>query len=151
MAVLLIATLDTKGAETAFVREFIHSAGLSTLVIDAGVLLPPHFKADIPREEVYSAAGTSLAAIQQAGDRGRAIEAAAKGVAKIALDLFGQGKIDGVLSLGGSAGTTIGTAAMRPLPFGLPKLMVSTLASGQVRPYVGVRDIVMMPSVVDIS
>ena len=151
MAVLLIATLDTKGAETAFVREFIHSAGLSTLVIDAGVLLPPHFKADIPREEVYSAAGTSLAAIQQAGDRGRAIEAAAKGVAKIALDLFGQGKIDGVLSLGGSAGTTIGTAAMRALPFGLPKLMVSTLASGQVRPYVGVRDIVMMPSVVDIS
>jgi uncharacterized protein (UPF0261 family) len=72
-------------------------------------------------------------------------------VAKIALDLFDQGKIDGVLSLGGSAGTTIGTAAMRALPFGLPKLMVSTLASGQVRPYVGVRDIVMMPSVVDIS
>jgi len=151
MAVIIIGTLDTKGAETAFVRDLIHSAGLSTLVIDAGVLLPPHFKADISREEVYAAAGTTLAAIQQAGDRGRAIEAAAKGVAKIALDLFGQGKIDGVLSLGGSAGTTIGTAAMRALPFGLPKLMVSTLASGQVRPYVGVRDIVMMPSVVDIS
>src|SRR5205823_13090490 len=106
---------------------------------------------DVDAEEVYAAAGTSLQAVQQAADRGRAIEAAARGVAKFAVDLFNQGKVDGVLGLGGSAGTTIGTAAMRALPFGLPKLMVSTLASGQVRPYVGVRDIVMMPSVVDIS
>jgi uncharacterized protein (UPF0261 family) len=151
MPVILIGTLDTKGAEFQFVRDLLNQAGIGTLVIEAGVLQPPHFKPDVSREEVYSAAGTSLSAIQQAGDRGRAIEAAAKGVAKIALDLFAQEKIDGVLSLGGSAGTTIGTAAMRALPFGLPKLMVSTLASGQVRPYVGVRDIIMMPSVVDIS
>jgi uncharacterized protein (UPF0261 family) len=151
MPVLILGTLDTKGTEVAFVRDLLHSAGLSTLVVDAGVLQPPLFKADISREEVYSAAGTTLQSVQQAADRGRAIEAAARGVAKVAVDLFNQGKVDGVLSLGGSAGTTIGTAAMRALPFGLPKLMVSTLASGQVRPYVGVRDILMMPSVVDIS
>src|SRR5262249_59126714 len=105
----------------------------------------------IPRAQGSAAAGPSLAAVQQAGDRGRAIEAAARGAARIAKDLHAQGRVTGVLALGGSAGTTIGTAAMRALPFGLPKLMVSTLASGQVQPYVGVRDILMMPSVVDIS
>src|SRR6516165_9497179 len=107
MPVILIGTLDTKGPEFQFVRDLLNQAGIATLVIDSGVLQPPQFKPDISREEVYSGAGTSLSAIQQAGDRGQAIEAAAKGVAKIALDLFGQGKIDGVLSLGGSAGTTI--------------------------------------------
>src|SRR6266446_6283234 len=143
MAILLIGTLDTKGIEAGFVRELLHSAGLSTLVVDAGVLQLPQFTPDIGREEVYAAAGTTLANIQQAADRGRAIEAAARGVAKITVDLFNRGKVEGVLGLGGSAGTTIGTAAMRALPFGLPKLMVSTLASGRVRPYVGVRDVVM--------
>jgi uncharacterized protein (UPF0261 family) len=151
MAVLLIGTLDTKGQEFQFVRDHLNQAVIPTIVMDAGVLQPPHFRPDISREEVYAAAGTSLAIIQQAADRGQAIEAAARGVAKIAADLFSQGKVEGVLSLGGSAGTTIGTAAMRALPFGIPKVMVSTLASGQVRPYVGVRDIVMMNSVVDIS
>jgi uncharacterized protein (UPF0261 family) len=151
MPVLLIGTLDTKGVETAFVRDLLHQAHVATQVIDAGVLGPPQFSPDVPREAVYAAAGTSLDAIRQAGDRGRAIEAAARGVARIASDLYGKGQVDGVLALGGSAGTTIGTAAMRGLPFGVPKLMVSTLASGQVKPYVGVRDILMMPSVVDIS
>ncbi len=151
MTVLLIGTLDTKGIEFQFVRDLIHQAALQTLVIDAGVQGPPHFVPDIAREQVFAAAGTSVAALQKEGDRGKAIEAAAKGVAKIALDLLDQGQVDGVLGLGGSAGTTIGTAAMRALPFGIPKLMVSTLASGQVKPYVGVRDILMMHSVVDIS
>ena len=86
-----------------------------------------------------------------AGDRGQAVQAAARGAAKIVGELHRQGKVDGMLSLGGSAGTTIGTAAMRALPFGVPKLMVSTLASGQVRQWVGVRDILMLHSVVDIS
>jgi uncharacterized protein (UPF0261 family) len=151
MPVVLIGTLDTKGTELKFVRDLLIQAGVATMVIDAGVLHPPAFAPDIPREEVYDAAGTHLAAVQQAKDRGRAIEAAAKGVAKIALDLLAKGQVDGVLGLGGSAGTTIGTAAMRALPFGIPKLMVSTLASGQVKHWVGVRDILMMPSVVDIS
>src|SRR5437660_5959528 len=151
MPVLLIGTLDTKGVEFQFVRDLLRQAGVETLVLDAGVLGPPHFAPDVPREEVYAAAGTGYAAVRQAADRGRAIAAAAEGAAKLAADLHARGQVDGALGLGGSAGTTIATAAMRALPFGVPKLMVSTLASGQVRPYVGVRDVVMMPSVVDIS
>jgi uncharacterized protein (UPF0261 family) len=151
MAVVLIGTLDTKGAELQFVRDLLNRAGLDTLLLDAGVLNPPLVPADIPRDDLYAAAGTSLFAVQQAADRGKAIEAAADGAARLVAELHGRGKVDGVLSLGGSAGTTIGTAAMRALPFGVPKVMVSTLASGQVRQYVGVRDIVMMHSVVDIS
>src|SRR5438309_2863236 len=151
MPVILIGTLDTKGVEFQFVRDLLVEQGVACLVIDAGVLNPPHFRPDITREEVYQAAGTTLAALQRDRDRGKAIESAAKGVAKIVLDLCSASKVDGVLGLGGSAGPTIGTAAMRALPFGVPKLMVSTLAGGQVRPYVGVRDVVMMPSVVDIS
>ncbi|OAI47843.1 hypothetical protein AYO44_08665, partial [Planctomycetaceae bacterium SCGC AG-212-F19] len=151
MAVVLIGTLDTKGVEFQFVRDVLNAAGLRTLVIDAGVQGPPHFKPDIPREHVFQAANTSLAALQSAGDRGQAVEAAARGVSKLVLDLHAKQQVDGVLGLGGSAGTTIATAAMRALPFGVPKLMVSTLASGQVKQYVGVRDILMLHSVVDIS
>jgi uncharacterized protein (UPF0261 family) len=151
MPVLLIGTLDTKGIEIAFVRELLRGAGNESLVLDAGVMQPPVFAPDVSREQVYAAAGTSFDAVHRAADRGQAIEAAARGAAKIAVDLHAAGKVDGVLGLGGSAGTTIATAAMRALPFGVPKLMVSTLASGQVRQYVGVRDILMMHSVVDIS
>jgi uncharacterized protein (UPF0261 family) len=151
MAVLLVGTLDTKGVEIGFVRGLLHDAGIDTLVLDAGVMQPPAFPPDIPREQVYAAAGTTFEAVRQAADRGKAIEAAARGAATIAVELYAAGKVAGVLALGGSAGTTIGTATMRALPFGVPKLMVSTLASGQVRQYVGVRDILMMHSVVDIS
>jgi len=129
----------------------MREAGVAVTVLDAGVLGKPEFVADIPREKVFEAAGTTWERVKKAADRGQAIEAAARGAAKIASDLHTAGKLTGVLSLGGSAGTTIGTAVMRALPFGIPKLMVSTLASGQVQPYVGVRDIMMMHSVVDIS
>jgi uncharacterized protein (UPF0261 family) len=151
MPVLLIGTLDTKGVETAFVRDLLRQHGVTVLVLDAGVMEPPAFTADVPRERVFTAAGTSLETLRRTADRGQAIEAAARGVAVIARELHAQGQVAGVLGLGGSAGTTIATAAMRALPFGVPKLMVSTLASGQVAPYVGVRDVCMMPSVVDIS
>jgi uncharacterized protein (UPF0261 family) len=151
MTVVLVGTLDTKGVEFGFVRDLVRREGLSTLVIDAGVLGPAMLAPDIAREEVFRRAGTSLAEIKKANDRGAAVEAAARGVAALILELHRQRRVDGVLGLGGSAGTTIATAAMRALPFGVPKLMVSTLASGQVKPYVGVRDIMMMYSVVDIS
>lgn len=151
MAIILIGTLDTKGTEFLFVRDLLNRAGSPTIVIDAGTQGPPAFEPDVLRERVFSMAGTSLTQVRQEGDRGRAIEAAARGVARVVLELHAQGKVDGVLGLGGSAGTTIATAAMRALPFGIPKLMVSTLASGQVKQYVGVRDILMMYSVVDIS
>src|SRR5579884_4010406 len=111
MPVLLIGTLDTKGNEVQFVRDLLNQARVATLVIDAGVLGPPAFPPDVPREQVYEAAGTTLAAVQKSGDRGQAIEAAARGVARLACDLLAAGKVDGVLALGGSAGTTIGTAA----------------------------------------
>jgi uncharacterized protein (UPF0261 family) len=149
MPVLLIGTLDTKGVEFAFVRDLLNEAGVGAFVIDAGVMGPPYFTPDVPRERVFAAAGTSLEAVQRAGDRGLAIEAAARGAAAYA-QVYAR-DATGILSLGGSAGTTIGTAVMRAFRFGVPKIMVSTLASGQVRPYVGVSDILMMNSVVDIS
>ena len=151
MSVLIIGTLDTKGTEIAFVRDQIRQAGIPTLVMDASVLGDPAFPADIDRDEVYRAAGTSFDQVKKQADRGKAVAAAAKGGARLAMDLFNARKLAGVISLGGSAGTTIGTAAMRALPFGVPKLMVSTLASGQVAPFVGVRDVMMLNSVVDIS
>src|SRR5262249_6450539 len=117
MPVVLIGTLDTKGVEVAFVRDLLHVANLATCVIDAGVLATPAIRADVARETVCAAAGTTLAALQKAGDRGQAVEAAVRGVTVLVRDLADQGRVSGVLALGGSAGTTIGTAAMRALPF----------------------------------
>ncbi|VTS08626.1 Tm-1-like ATP-binding domain-containing protein [Tuwongella immobilis] len=151
MPVLLIGTLDTKGDELGFVRDRLQEAGIATLVVDVGSLNPPRIVPDLTREEVFRAAKTTLAEIQRQGDRGHAVTQAAAGITAIAKQFAQQGQLDGILALGGSAGTTIGTAAMRALPYGIPKIMVSTLASGQVSPFVGVRDIVMMHSVVDIS
>ena len=133
MPVLLVGTLDTKGTEIGFVRDLLRQAGIDTLVMDTGVTSPPAIPPDIPRERVFEAAGTSLEAVLRQGDRGQAVEAAAAGAARLAQRLHEQGKIEGVLGLGGSAGTTIGTAAMRALPFGVPKVMVSTLASRIIR------------------
>ena len=151
MNVFLPGTFDTKGTEFAFLKSLLEKQGIHCVCADAGVLNPPSFAPDISREDVFLAAGTTLKKVLLEKNRGEAVEAAAKGLAKIALDLFNQGKIHGVLGMGGSAGTTLGTSAMRALPFGIPKIMVSTLASGQVRPFVGVKDITMMHSVVDIS
>ncbi len=150
MAVYLFATLDTKGHEAGFLRDQLAAAGIETVLVDCGALGGPQVKPDIARETVFAAAGTSLAAVQQRGDRGEAVNAAARGAAQLAGRLHGEGKLSGVLGLGGSAGTTIGTAAMRVLPLGVPKLMVSTLASGAVGHFVGTKDILMMNSVVDI-
>ncbi len=151
MAVVLIATLDTKGSEAAYVRDLLTAAGLDVLVIDAGVMGDPPFAPDIDRRAVFEAAGTTWEKVHEEADRGKAIEAAARGAEQLVRKLFEEGRVDGVLGLGGSAGTTIATAAMRALPVGVPKVMVSTLASGQTRPYVGVRDIMMLYSVVDLS
>jgi len=145
MPVLLIATLDTKGTEAAFVRDQLRAAGLEVIVADAGSRGEPAFTPEIDRQTLFREGGTDLAEV--AHERGRAVAAAARGAAALARRLQPQG----VIGLGGSAGTTIATAAMRELPVGVPKIMVSTLASGQVRPYVGVRDLCMIHSVVDIA
>jgi uncharacterized protein (UPF0261 family) len=149
--IALIGTFDTKGEEFSFLRERIESAGLRALMIDVGVLGDPPFAADISKEEVAAVANENLAALRAERDRGRSVAVMAIGATAILDRLFEQGAIHGVASLGGSAGTTIATAAMRGLPYGFPKLMVSTLASGDVKPYVGITDICMMPSVLDIA
>jgi uncharacterized protein (UPF0261 family) len=150
MSVYLIGTLDTKGPEVAYVRDLLSGYGIQTQVIDAGSLQPPTIVPDITREAVFHAAGTTCEAVTLRGDRGAAVTQAAAGVAHLIRDLHAQGQVQGVMGLGGSAGTTIATAAMRALPIGIPKLMVSTLASGQTRPYVGDKDILLLNSVVDL-
>lgn len=151
MSVYVLATLDTKGPDAAFVRDRLSDLGIDVKVVDTGCLGDSPFAADVPREEVYRAAGTSLKDVQDQNDRGRAVTEAAAGAAMLIEEAFNRGDVQGVLGLGGSAGTTIGTTAMRRLPIGVPKLMVSTLASGQVRQYVGDKDIMMLNSVVDIA
>ena len=149
--ILLIGTLDTKGAEFAYVRALIQARGHQVLMMDAGILQDPRFEAEIDAAEVAEAGGGSLAQLRQQADRGMAVETMRQGVIELALQLHSEGKIDGVLGLGGSGGTAIATAAMRELPVGMPKVMVSTVASGDTAPYVGVKDITMMYSVVDIA
>jgi len=149
--VLLIGTLDTKGREYAYVRDLIRGRGLETLVLDAGVLGEPVFTPDSPAARTAEAGGDSLAKLREKRDRGYALEIMGLGARALAVKLAAEGKFDGVISLGGSGGTSIGTTAMKALPVGMPKLMVSTMASGNVGPYVGVKDITMMHSVVDVS
>jgi uncharacterized protein (UPF0261 family) len=149
--IALIGTFDTKGEEFSFLRARIESAGLRTMMIDVGVLSSSPFVADVSPAEVAAAAKEDLVTLQREGDRGRSVTVMALGATAILLRLHSQGAIHGVAALGGSAGTTIATAAMRALPFGFPKLMVSTLAAGDTKPYVGIKDICMMPSVLDIS
>jgi uncharacterized protein (UPF0261 family) len=149
--VALIGTLDTKGEEFAFLRDSIESCGLRTLMIDVGVLGHPQFIPEVSRAAVAAAANENIDALIAKRDRGDSVKAMAAGAVAITRGLVEQRAIQGVASLGGSAGTTIATAAMRALPIGFPKLMVSTLASGDTKPYVGTADICMMYSVVDIA
>lgn len=151
MSVYLFVTLDTKGTEAQFVRERLAAHGVPVVLVDTGCLGEPRATPDVSRAEVFSAGGTTLEAIQARRDRGEAIAAASRGAASLAAAWHAQGKLTGILGLGGSAGTAIATAAMRALPLGIPKLMVSTLASGQVRHYVGDKDILMLNAVVDLA
>lgn len=149
--VYLLATLDTKGAEADFVRRQLQTAGLAVVLIDTGCLGSSTLPADVTNEQLFAAADMSLADLRARRDRGLAVAQAAIGARRIVQRAHAEGRLAGVLALGGSAGTAIGTAAMRALPLGVPKLMISTLASGQVRPYVGDKDILMMNSVVDFA
>ncbi|HEX6885178.1 MAG TPA: Tm-1-like ATP-binding domain-containing protein [Planctomycetota bacterium] len=151
MPVLILATCDTKGHEAEFLRATLRAAGVEARLIDCGSLGEPQVRPDVAREEVFRAAGTTLAEVRARGERGVAVDAAARGAAELARQAHARGELLGVLGLGGSAGTTIGTAAMRALPLGVPKLMVSTLASGAVGHYVGAADIAMLNPVVDLA
>ncbi len=151
MTVLLFATLDTKGDEAAWLRELLRASGVAVTLVDTGCLGEPSVPAEIPREELFRAAGTTLEALRARNDRGAAVTAAARGAEALARRFHARGELEGVLGIGGGAGTTIGTAAMRVLPIGVPKLMVSTLASGEVAHFVGSSDVLMLNSVVDIA
>ncbi|MCC6409178.1 MAG: Tm-1-like ATP-binding domain-containing protein [Planctomycetes bacterium] len=151
MAVHLFATLDTKGREADFLRATLRALGVPVVLVDTSCIGEPQAQADVPRERVFEAAGTTLAALQARNDRGAAVNTAARGATALALAAHARGELDGVLGIGGGAGTTIGTAAMRALPIGVPKLMISTLASGDVRAFVGSKDIFMLNSIVDVS
>ena len=150
-SVFLFATLDTKGREADFVRGLLTSYGVSVTLVDVGALGTPVVAADISRDRIFELAETTIEAVRKNADRGDGVTKAAAGAAKLARDAYARGDLSGVLGLGGSAGTTIATTAMQALPLGVPKVMLSTLASGMVRQFVGDKDIFMVNSVVDIA
>jgi uncharacterized protein (UPF0261 family) len=146
--VVLVGTLDTKGTEYAYLRERLHEAGVRTLLVDVGTGGPPSTAPDITREEVAAHAGVDL---YEPEDRGAAVSAMAAAIAPFVRDLHAAGRCDGVLAAGGSGNTAIATAAMRALPLGVPKLMVSTVVGGDTQDYVGASDVMLMASVTDIA
>ncbi len=149
--VVLVGTLDTKGREYAWLADRIREHGVDVVLVDAGIVGEPLAAPDVARQEVAAAAGADVAALAAAGDRGAAVETMARGAAAIVRRLHAEGRLDAIGGLGGSGGSALVTHAMRELPIGVPKLMVSTVASGDTSPYVGSVDVTMMYSVVDIA
>lgn len=149
--IAVLGTFDTKGPEHAFVADCIRAQGFATLLINVGCHGAPTIAADVAVESVAAAGGEDWRAAFARRDRGECVGVMARAAARFVADLVANGSIDGVISLGGGGGTAIGTAAMRALPLGFPKVMVSTLASGQTAPYVGTSDLVLMPAVVDVA
>lgn len=149
--VVIVGALDTKGQEFAFIKGLIEQTGLRTLVVDFGVLGAPAFTPDILREEVVRAGGGDLAVLTSGEHKDLAMQVMARGLATIVEQLYAEGNLDGILGMGGTGGTSIATAAMRALPVGVPKLMISTVGGGDVSPYAGAKDITFMPSIVDVA
>lgn len=149
--IALLGSLDTKGPDYQFVKDLIEARGHQTLVIDTSVIGEPTFEPDVDRADVAEAGGGHIEVLQEEQDRGRAMKVMSAGAAEVVQRLHEEGRFDGILGMAGSGGTSVATAAMRELPVGVPKLMVSTVASGDVSQYVGTRDITMMPSVVDVA
>ena len=149
--VVIAGSLDTKGADLAFVKDLIEQQGLRTLVVDFGVLGSPTFPPDVSREEVARAGGGELATLRAGNRKDEAMKTMAAGLEAIVRSLYAEGRLDGIVGMGGGGGTSIATAGMRALPVGVPKVMVSTLAGGDVSGYAGTRDITFMPSVVDVA
>ncbi len=148
--IAVAGTFDTKGKEFLYVKGLIEELGMNAFMINTGVF-EPFFKPDVDNDEVASAAGYDIKAIVERKDRATATEALSKGMQAIVPKLYKEGKFDGIISFGGSGGTSLVTPAMRALPIGVPKVMVSTMASGNVSQYVGTSDIVMIPSLVDVA
>jgi len=149
--VFAIATMDTKGEELTFVRQQLERAGASVVTVDVGTSLPPTAEPTIPRESVAACHPEGAGFVLSQTDRGAAVDAMSEALRVYLLREFEQGHVQGAIGLGGTGGTSLITRALRALPVGLPKLMVSTVASGNVAPYIDCSDIVMMPSVVDVA
>jgi uncharacterized protein (UPF0261 family) len=149
--VLIIATMDTKGKETMFLKECLEGEGLGVVIMDAGIRGESPFPVDISRYRVAEAAGSSLSEVQNIGHEGKALDVMITGAIQCAGPLYKNGEIEGVVEIGGSMGTTLGTAVMRTFPIGFPKVMISTMASKNTRPFVGTKDILMLHSVCDLS
>ena len=148
--IVVLATLDTKGTEAQYLREQIERLGDRTLMVDVGVVGTPGTTADITRQQVAKAGGTSLETLLENPDREVAAPVMAEGATNIVARLAAEGQIDGIVAMGGTQGTTLATRVMRALPYGFPKVMISTMASGNVAPWVDIKDITMMFSVTDI-
>jgi len=149
--VLLIVALDTKEEEARYVEKILQAEGLDVHIMDPGILGDPSYKVSISRGDVANAAGTTLEKVRAVNHEGKAQAMVVEGAVKCALDYYEKGKIHGIISIGGSMGTGMGTAVMRAFPLGFPKMMVSTMASGNTKGYVGTKDILMLHSVCDIS
>lgn len=143
--IAVLGTLDSKGHEHAFIADLIRARGHTPLLIDAGCLEPPQVTPDIPRTDICA----GISDLPQ--DRGQRVAAMADALPNFIAALAASGKIHGIISLGGGGGTAIATSAMRALPIGFPKVMVSTLASGNTAPYLGTKDITMIPAIVDVA
>ncbi|SDS01738.1 Uncharacterized protein, UPF0261 family [Paenibacillaceae bacterium GAS479] len=151
--IVVIGTLDTKGPEVEYICRLIRDRGHIPLIVDSGIKGEPAITPDLSRHEVADAAGADIAGLLAAGDKNAAIETMTRGLERVALRLYGEGRLHGLLSIGGVQGTMMATAAMRTLPVGVPKLMVSAVANGQAAfgPFVGTKDVTIMHSVADIT
>jgi uncharacterized protein (UPF0261 family) len=149
--VVLLGSLDTKGAEYEFLRERLIEHGVSTVLIDMGVVGDATIVADIPAAEVAAEGGTDLKTLRERQDRGDALAVMTVGATAILRRLHREDRLDGVMALGGTGGTSVASAAFRELPLGVPKLVVSTAASGATAPYIAESDLILMPSVTDIA
>ena len=148
--IAVAGTFDTKGKEFLYVKELIEELGLKTYMINTGVF-NSEIEVDVSNKEIAKEAGYDIDDIVSRRDRAMATEALSKGMELLIPRLYAEGKFDGIISFGGSGGTSLVTPAMRALPIGVPKMMVSTMASGNVSQYVGTSDIIMMPSIVDVA
>ena len=149
--VVIVGALDTKGKEFLFVKNLIEKAGLNTLVVDFGVMGKPDFLPDITREEVAQQGGGDLTELAGGQHKDAAMKLMAAGLKAVVSRLYADGKLDGILGMGGSGGTSIATTAMRELPVGVPKVMVSTVGGGDVSAFAGTKDITFIPSIVDVA
>lgn len=148
--VVVMGTMDTKGAELAYLSQQVRRKGCRAVLMDLGVHNRSGIPADITADEVAASAGTDIEAIR-AAPRGEAVEQMSVASAHYLSRMVEAGDLHGVIGMGGSGGTTICSAAMRGLPYGLPKIIVTTLASGNTRWHIGHSDIILMPSIVDIA